>query len=307
MKKLLVGSVFAPTERNPKWIELQLGYLRRTVQSFDHAVVLNRVAPSLFPESTVIPVRRFQSRRGRLGRKLDGLGERCFGWAAWTEHSWSLQYVMNHFRASPEYENYLILDSDAFPFMYGWLDRLLEMMAPRSGAPEKQFAAIVRTDNLDTFPHPCAFFIKGGFARRAAFNFRPRRYRTLAGRQEADVGAGISPFFRRTHVFLPLLRTNVWNAHPILSGIYGGMFYHHGAGSRALSIRVLNEGYHDHIVNAAAHARIEHELYSELCDDPDRLLRKLAGLHSHDGHGEPEQPRNCAAPSERSNAVVADC
>ena len=53
-KPLLVGSVFAPSERNARWLALQMHFLRQTVPSFDHAVFLNRVPPDLFTESLII-------------------------------------------------------------------------------------------------------------------------------------------------------------------------------------------------------------------------------------------------------------
>lgn len=286
MKPLLIGSVFAPSERNAKWYELQMSYLRRTVSSFEHLVVANRIDSSLFKESKALVGRPLPAGPGLARRKLAAVLRRCsraprawklWGTHCWTEHAWALTQLLEYFHANPGYDNYLILDSDAFPFKDGWLDALLAVMTAKGDRAEKQFAAVVRTDNLDTFPHPCVFFIKGAFLRRSAFSFKPRSYTNLAGDHAVDVGAGISPTHRGVHVFLPLLRSNVFNAHPILGGIYGGMFYHHGAGSRGLALRMVDDGYYDHIIPRGAHERIEQGLYRELCHDPEALLARLTG------------------------------
>jgi hypothetical protein len=315
MKKLLVGSVYGSTPRNPQWLALQQHFLRKTVESFDLAVYLNCDTPEMFRACKIIhapsssassrplapspdaplgcqkPARLFKRLVKGAGsqvpllkttikttvnyaRKL--MGPRTVE----SEHTRGLNAVLDYFRQHPGYENYLILDSDAFPFQDGWLEKLLGWMKGGAGMQEKYFAAAVRTENLDTFPHPCVFFVRGSFLAKASFDFRGRAHAphiNLLGDPLADVGSAISPMHEGRHVMLPLLRTNAWNPHPVLGAIYGGMFYHHGAGSRELSIRIINAGYFDHFIPRAAHSAVEAELYAELCADPDRLMRKLLG------------------------------
>jgi hypothetical protein len=293
MKKLLVASVYAPSERNQTWLDLQLRYLRQTVDSFDLAVYLNRVDPDHFPGTLHInrpaqpraaagpatPPPLVKRAIGYLCRR-NRILERLIDNKVKTEHSCSLNRVLEYFRRRQgEYENYLILDSDAFPFRAGWLPRLLSWMKGGQSCGEKQYAAVVRTENLDTFPHPCAFFIKGSFLSRFRFDFTGRRYpeqTNLAGAKVSDVGSAIPTVWGGRHVMLPLLRSNVWNPHPILGAIYGGMFYHHGAGSRAIGFRASNMGFLDHALPPGGHLAVDQLLYAELCSNSDRLLERLA-------------------------------
>jgi hypothetical protein len=274
-KQLLVASVYGPSERSETWIDLQLKFLHRTTVVFDHAVYLNRVSAEMFPHSTIIQRYDLPFKSGT------------------TDHSRGLNEIVKFFRRNPGYEHYLILDSDAFPIMDGWLEKLLVLMKGNARAPDKQFAAAVRAENLDTFPHPSAFFIRGEFLRQRNWDFRrpsswrrPRRpwrpwrpYRNLLGVQLRPVGSGISPHYRGRHVLLPLLRTNVWNPHPILAAIYGGMFYHHGAGSRGSDLRFRLEtmGLVDHLLPPSATKDIEEQLFAALVADPEGLIARLTG------------------------------
>jgi hypothetical protein len=82
-------------------------------------------------------------------------------------------------------------------------------------------------------------------------------------------------------VLLPLLRTNVWNPHPMLAAIYGGLFYHHGAGTRSsrgdLRFRLETLGYLSHLQSSSATVEIEPQLFAALVADPDGLIGRLTG------------------------------
>lgn len=264
-KRLLVASVYAPSERNAEWVRLQLHFLRKTVASFDHAVYLNRTSTELFGESIVI------------GRSDDDVSAKI-------EHSLGLNAIMAYIRAHPEYGDCLILDSDAFPIREGWLEDLLTWMRGDDDLPPKQFAAAVRVEKMATFPHPCAFFVKGDFLKRATFDFMPRPHVNLAGQVKEQPGSGISMRHEGKHVFLPLLRTNVHNPHPVLAGIYGDLFYHHGSGSRQSgrlprrlrrSGHVLSQGRSGHVLSQADYAETEERLYTDLIGDPEGFISQL--------------------------------
>ena len=259
-KSLLVGSVYAPTERNETWRDLQFRFLQKTLgDDFDHAVWLNRVPESLFPDSQLA---------GRHdGDQLDFT----------QEHANGLRGLVRYFLAHPDYDNYLILDSDAFPFKQNWLEKLLAWLKADERLPERHWAAAVRTENLDTFPHPCVVFVRGHFLRSLPdplgyFDPGPHEYRNLAGYSFKDVGFLDRPPF----VFQPLLRTNFWNPHPVLSAVYGGLFYHHGAGSRPLELRSVSLRQYDHHIPRYSHFDTEHSLWLEISKNPVLYLNQLA-------------------------------
>src|SRR5262249_8957286 len=146
----------------------------------------------------------------------------------------TLKTLLEYARSRP-YAHYLILDSDAFPVRRGWLDWLLRKMG------ECRFAAPVRCENLDTFPHPCALFIKVE-AIGDEFDFSPGfAYRNLLREPVLDTATGLN----RDHWF-PLVRTNRLNVHPVLAALYYDLFYHHGAGSRQGLLRSVKQGYYEH-------------------------------------------------------------
>ncbi len=266
MKRLLVGSVFAPTPRNAFWYELQLRFLRKTVGSdFDHVVFCNRVPEELFAESTVI------------GNKAEHLG------FAFTELDDALMAIVRYFTSHPGYENYLILDSDAFPFQDGWLERLSELMAPipSLGLPKRRMAAPVRAENLDQFPHSCAFFIEGSYLRERdpqdLLQFGERPSVNFAGFAALDTmfDDANARSASGQQLWCPLIRTNTWNPHPIVAATYGHVFYHHGAGSRSPTFRVLQMGHSQHFLTDTQQSEIEANLFARLQRDPEALCKAL--------------------------------
>lgn len=260
-KRLFVGSVFAESPRNATWYELQCRYLRRTLGTdYVHAIFLNRVEPDQFDGATIVGEDRVGGPNGRA------------------EHARGLDSLLAYFRARSEFEDCLIIDSDAFPFRDGWLDTLLGWMNANEYVGAKRFAAAVRTENLDTFPHPCVFFAKGDYLRAAGarLSFAPTSHTNLAGYRLDDVGCGVSVWDGDAHVFFPLLRTNRWNPHPVLGAVYGDLFYHHGAGSRTARFRAEMVGYFANML-AQENAELETSLFQRLEQDPDALLAKLAG------------------------------
>jgi hypothetical protein len=232
--KLLVGSVFAPSDRNHKWIELQLRFLRETLDDFVHVVVCNDVDPSLFKESTVI---------------YYGAGK---------SHSTGLNKIIDYAREH-HYSHCLLLDSDCFPFKLGWLEEIKATMS------ELDVAAIIRVENLDMFAHPSAFYMNDKAL--SYIKFEIKQGKSIIGNQFHDVQAN-------TKKFLPLMRTNTINIHPIYCGVYGGIFYHHGAGSRSDKNFRANMYYRQ--LNSA---QSEIMGYNRLIDNPKEFIEFLSSGH----------------------------
>ena len=156
----------------------------------------------------------------------------------------------------------------------GWLDDVRRQMADRP------FAAAIRCENLDLFPHPCVFFIRGEHVHDETLDFSPGCACDLRSEPVVDAGAGIG-----LDRCFPLIRTNVYNPHPVFAAVYFDAFYHHGAGSRGTKrVRAVTGGYYDSVLQAAtsdeAIARgtaIEARLFDALCRNPRRLIDALRG------------------------------
>lgn len=265
MKKLLVGSVYAPCDRNQVWLSLQKRFLGESSKcDFTHGVFLNRVPADMFHEHGC----------EILGSTEQWREDMC------EDHAFGLNAIMQAFMARlDEYENFLILDSDAFPYQDNWVERLLNWMKADDRLGEKLFAAPPRVENLDTFPHPCCCFIRGELLRRMGdrFCFDVAPHTNLAGYQFRDVGCALPTDMDGHHVWLPLLRTNVWTPHPIMAALYGAVFYHHGAGSRAAEFRSVALRSYDNYIARHMHGDTERQLYQEISRNPRIFIRQLMG------------------------------
>jgi hypothetical protein len=267
MKKLLVGTVYAPSSLNPLWLKLQRRYLDLTVgrPNYDHIVWLNRVDGDLFETAGVTVVGRGAAEQ----RSVSG------------EHSVGLSGLLDHFREGRNrYECFLALDSDAFPFRRGWIESLRALMAGRQlgwttqqAIPQRFVATAIRTENLDVFFHPSVVFVDG-LALRAdpsCVEFRIEVVQNLMGVAFPDtVLASKVPV-------LPLLRSNWWNPHPLLAGVYGDLFYHHGSGSREPNLRAATLGSWDQYTPPLNHGELQRQLLDAVSRNTDGLLRQLTG------------------------------
>jgi hypothetical protein len=98
----------------------------------------------------------------------------------------------------------------------------------------------VRRDenNGDVQPHPCFALTTVGFWRQLKGDWK-MGYRwdvtTLNQTiQVTDVGGNLLGLLREKQItWLPILRSNTANLHPLWFGIYGGFVYHHGASFRS--------------------------------------------------------------------------
>jgi hypothetical protein len=177
--------------------------------------------------------------------------------------------IYYHFRNN-KYKNYLLLDSDCFPVKEGWYNHLLDSL----GA--KWYAAPVRTDNLDVFPHPCALFIRGEHIDKHLFTFRRQTtyIDSLKGEAVFDIGTNFKVKYEEKHILFPLLRSNFINPHPILAAIYGDLFYHHGAGSRPPYFR--SNGYWEKCCPALYDSG-RWKCFQWITKDPEAFIAKLRG------------------------------
>ncbi len=242
--KLLVGSVFGPSDRNRHWYRLQLDFIKKYTADFDHMVYLDRTDPGLFNNSKIVGVSSSIYDAPMSGSLA---------------HSQGLNALLEYART--ERHSYLLLiDSDSFPVVPNWLDLLLGSMG------RHEVAAVVRAENLDTFAHPCVHLIKRSGLDKLIFGCFP--HKNLLGTVVEDCRSNVLDFF-------PLIRTNVINLHPILFGLYGNCFYHHGAGSRKCLFRAFECGYFKY----GNEEFWEANAFEMLKEDPLRFINILFGRH----------------------------
>lgn len=206
--KFLVGSIFSDCKQTELWYDLQLKHLNETLEEFDHAVYFNG-KKNVYRKSILI-----------------GSGDHNPS-SCCKNHVSGLNAVMSFFNSKKnEYDAFLILDSDCFPFQLGWAERLMNI--PYS------VAAPVRHENLDIFPHPCFVFMKKEGLDQVSFEYSTKK--NLLGQKFKETNVNCNRFF-------PMIRSNEVNLHPIMFGIYWNMVYHHGAGSRSLKFRISDPSY----------------------------------------------------------------
>lgn len=129
-------------------------------------------------------------------------------------------------RSKPE-DLLLFLDGDAFPVqpIQPWLDETL-LTYP--------LVAIQRRENCgDLRPHPSFCATTVGFWKELGCDWTPNDWVTPTGDLFTDAGGRLANVLEAQSIeWLPLLRTNTENPHPLWYAVYDHRIYHHGAGFR---------------------------------------------------------------------------
>jgi hypothetical protein len=196
--------------QTPKWIDAQLHYVER---AFD------------------VPYRIFASLNG-IDDPAQG---KRFHFAADMEgsHASKLNQLADIIAESSDPSDILIfLDGDAFPVrpLMPWLSEILARV---------DLTAIRRDENLgDMQPHPSFCATTVGFWKDIGGDWLPGgTWVNSAGREVADTGGNLLYALRERQIdWLPLLRTNTHNPHPVWFGLYDHRIYHHGAGFQATRV-----------------------------------------------------------------------
>jgi hypothetical protein len=191
--------------KSDKWIDIQLRYLKRNIsEPFRTVAVLNGIEPkfdALF--DTVVPA--FGMHAGKLNLMAAEIGA----------------------MAEPD-DIILFLDGDAFPIAD-------PMPAIHRALAESSLLAVRRDENSgDPQPHPSFCAIRVSEWQRLQGDWSPGRlWINNRGTKVTDVGGNLfGALVRSGSPWTPLLRSNVWNPHPLWFGVYGDIVYHHGAGFR---------------------------------------------------------------------------
>ncbi len=123
----------------------------------------------------------------------------------------------------------IFIDGDAFPIR----DPLPFI---RTKLPVHRLVAVRRSENLgDIQPHPLFCVTTAAVWRGLPGDWRlGPSWKNVRGDLVTDVGARLLPALDRAGIpWLPILRSNTQEFHPLWFGVYGDLVYHHGAGFRS--------------------------------------------------------------------------
>jgi hypothetical protein len=198
--------------QTPKWIDVQLGYLGRNIDApFRVFASLNGIDE---PGS-----------RERFHLALDLSGS----------HAEKLNELADIVVQQSDPSDVLVfVDGDAFPVrpLVPWIPTVLRSYP---------LVAVRRDENFgDPQPHPCFCVTTAGFWRDIGGDWRSGHpWVNSVGTEVDDVGGTLRHELEERNVdWLPMLRTNTHNPHPLLFGVYAHRVYHHGAGFRSVPTRV---------------------------------------------------------------------
>lgn len=176
-------------------------------------------------------------------------------------------------------------DMDSWPTLEAW-DRLYSN-AISDHAP---VATIVRTEMGDNFPFAAFTMFGREFWRNSASSFSTKQrvqFDSSAcelSSRPGETGSGIlAQLHQDSQKFLRLERSNRWNFHPIIAGIYDNTIFHLGAGSRKPRFVTDEAAYsigHSTIRRAfadAANQRAREFAIEQLLSNHDAFVRELAG------------------------------
>jgi len=197
--------------RSARWIDVQVGYLRRHLaQPYRTYASLEGVDPAWHDRfDVVVPS------AGRHAGKLNYLA----------------RVVLDE--ADPD-DLLMFLDGDAFPIA----DPLPTVEAALAAT---DLVAVRRDENLgDRQPHPCFCVTTAGtWAALGGDWSNGPTWTNSRGAVVSDVGATLRWQLERSgRTWTPLLRSNRRDLHPVLFGVYADIVYHHGAGYRPMMTRV---------------------------------------------------------------------
>jgi hypothetical protein len=198
--------------RSPEWIDIQLRYLARFIDTPHRTYAFLDGVPGAHAEKFFYASSEAVESHEA---KLNLLGD-VVGFAA----------------ASPS-DVVVFLDGDAFP-----VAPLSPLLARR--LDRHKLIAVQRAENNgDRQPHPCFCITTVGFWQEIGGDWHSgHRWLDRQGRAVTDVGGNLLAILEREGVdWYPLRRLNVRNRHPLLFGVYGDaecgpIVYHHGQGFR---------------------------------------------------------------------------
>lgn len=204
-----------------KWIKIQSTYLEQNApRGVDYKVCCGITET---PES---PYLKNKKENNYIFYNLD---------YAKNDHSVKLNELFEKCKKdfAPKDEDVLIfIDPDAFPISPSWVD-MIKKPLEKEDVP---FVAVCREENIEPllredqkpYPHACFSATTYGFweSNNLSWELDPAQGASCAGVLLAQW------LKKHRHPWRKILRSNVYNLHPLNYAIYGGIIYHHGSGNR---------------------------------------------------------------------------
>jgi hypothetical protein len=243
----LILSIHVRHRQSEYWRRLQPQFIAETLGSYEYGVIVNGDDPALYRNVVASSPKRLSHMQG-IARALE----------IFAAH----RHRFTHF---------LLLDSDCWPIRPDWQRILNDLLRPGF-----LYAAPLRAENFDNFPHPCAFYMAREFIDNINFGFQ--RAANLLGYEVSDVGAAMPQQLHNRQVWFPLLKTNYVCPHPLYASVYGDLFYHHCAGSRGLGFRAAGYKFYDHLLSRREYKKIYGGLTQELLSQPRQFIDGLRGV-----------------------------
>lgn len=250
--------------RSTRWIDPQLDYIRlHTRRGYRVMAAVDPTIPaelhSKFASVLVTPIESHAEKLNLLAEAASVEAESDADWL-------------------------VFIDSDCFPIA-DWVPKADSYLRLH------ELIAVRRDENVgDRQPHPCFCVTTVGLWKRLRGDWRSGYcWNDLKGQPITDVGGNLLRQLQDAQIdWLPLLRSNHFDRHPVFFAIYGGIVYHHGAGSRLPSCRADRDrirgmlpawrrkllhalGYYDRHVMRQKEitGRIGDEIFQQLVLDPD--------------------------------------
>ncbi len=243
----LILSIHIQHKHSEYWRNLQPQFVADTAGDYEYGIIVNGDDPKLYQNTILHIPSRVSHRQG-------------------------IEAVLDIFRAHRHrFTHFLLLDSDCWPVRRDWQEVLSRLLGD-----QYLYAAPMRVENFDTFPHPSAFFMKAEFLDSVNFGFE--RAANMLGLGVSDVGAAMPQYVDKRQIWYPLLKTNYLSPHPLYASVYGDLFYHHCAGSRGLGFRANSFGFYGHILERQQHKQIYNRVTAQLLSRPRRFIDNLRGV-----------------------------
>lgn len=198
---------------DPRWIDIQLDYLKRCLtEPYQVYAFLNGIDISHSDQFDFYSDEPIASHSIKLN---------------------ILAQIAAKDSKNPTEDLLLFLDGDAFPI--GDLASFA-----RSKLDEFPLLAVQRLENGDLQPHPSCCITTVKFWQDIKGDWKPGyKWKSAWGKEVTDVGGNLLGLLQNSHYrWLPMLRTNQHDLHPLFFGVYEKLVYHHGAGFRPAFTRL---------------------------------------------------------------------
>lgn len=238
-----------------KWFDLQIRYLHATLPDFHHISVVHQhtVTPFFADNTDVIHI------------GMDVPAVKPYGSHF---HMYALNTLAKYLaKKFDKFEYCLFLDIDAFPIRTDWLAVLEKAMGTRY-----KIATLLRSEVMECRLHSSVLLAKAtvvGQLRwelvdgcKNLFNNPERDVQLISHQHEPG----------RDQVYV-MVRSNQYNMHPGLCGVYYDLFYHHARSGSGVRVATYNPyWWHNNTANFDVVTAAE-----QLFADPNTFIAKLAG------------------------------